>query len=285
MPLNALPEGSRDTSGEGDAGIDRSTWRNFHVQTEARPIVRTVALPGRVRTVDMPQPAVVLLSGGLDSSTVVSIAQEAGYAVHALSFQYGQRHTSELAAAQRVVARAGVAEHRIIDIDLGGFGGSALTDPSIEVPTHDDPSEIANAIPATYVPARNTVFLSFGLAWAEVLKSSDIFIGVNALDYSGYPDCRPEFIAAYQAMARLASKTGVEGITEVTIHAPLIDMTKAQIVTRGTELGVDYGITVSCYQADGDGAACGACESCLFRKRGFADAQLTDPTRYQSGAP
>jgi 7-cyano-7-deazaguanine synthase len=230
----------------------------------------------------MPKPAVVLLSGGLDSATVVALAGDAGYDVHALSFRYGQRHTSELVAAERVAARAGVAEHRIIDIDLGGFGGSALTDQAIEVPTHDDPSQVADDIPVTYVPARNTVFLSFGLAWAEVLESSDIFIGVNALDYSGYPDCRPEFIAAYQAMARLATKTGVEGTTEVTIHAPLIDMTKAQIVARGTELGVDYGITVSCYQADADGAACGVCDSCLLRKRGFADAGLPDPTRYLS---
>lgn len=228
----------------------------------------------------MPKPAVVLLSGGLDSATVVALAQDAGYEVHALSFRYGQRHTSELVAAEQVAVRAGVADHRIIDINLGGFGGSALTDHSIEVPTHDDPNEVADDIPVTYVPARNTVFLSFGLAWAEVLESADIFIGVNALDYSGYPDCRPEFIAAYQAMARLATRTGVEGTTEVTIHAPLIDMTKAQIVTRGTELGVDYGITVSCYQADADGAACGVCDSCLLRKRGFEDAGLPDPTRY-----
>ena len=233
----------------------------------------------------MPKPAVVLLSGGLDSATVVALAGDAGHEVHALSFRYGQRHTSELDAAVRVAAHADVAEHRIVDIDLGGFGGSALTDETIEVPTHDDVAEVAADIPVTYVPARNTVFLSFGLAWAEVLGSSDIFIGVNSLDYSGYPDCRPEYIAAYQAMARLATKTGVERTTEVTIHAPLIEMTKAEIVTRGTELGVDYGLTVSCYKADADGAACGRCDSCHLRKRGFVAAGLADPTRYQSGAP
>ena len=228
----------------------------------------------------MPTPAVVLLSGGLDSSTVVAIAQRDGFEVHALSFSYGQRHTVELEAAQRVAAAAGITDHRIATIDLGTFGGSALTD-DIEVPKHSSAEDMGEGIPVTYVPARNTIFLSFALAFAEVLGSSDIFIGVNALDYSGYPDCRPEFIDAFQTLARLATKTGVEGSTKVTIHAPLMDMTKADIVTVGTGLGVDYGITISCYDADDDGRACGQCDSCHLRKRGFADAGIADPTPYR----
>jgi 7-cyano-7-deazaguanine synthase len=231
----------------------------------------------------MTKPAVVLLSGGLDSSTVVAMAQRDGYEVHGLSFSYGQRHTVELEAAKRVAAAAGLADHKVIDIDLRAFGGSALTD-DIDVPKHDTAEEMGSDIPVTYVPARNTIFLSFALAWAEVLGSADIFIGVNALDYSGYPDCRPEFIAAFQDLARIATKTGVEGSTQVTVHAPLIDLTKAEIVTAGTGLGVDYAITISCYDADDDGLACGRCDSCHLRHRGFVDAGLPDPTPYQPGA-
>ncbi|WP_421118486.1 7-cyano-7-deazaguanine synthase QueC [Aquihabitans daechungensis] len=231
----------------------------------------------------MPKPAVVLLSGGLDSSTVVALAQRDGYEVHALSFAYGQRHTVELEAAARVAKAAGITDHKVIDIDLRAFGGSALTD-DIDVPKHDAAEEIGAGIPVTYVPARNTIFLSFALAFAEVLGSSDIFIGVNALDYSGYPDCRPEFVAAFQDLARIATKAGVEGSTEVTIHAPLMEMTKAQISTAGTELGVDYAITISCYDADEAGLACGRCDSCHLRHQGFVQAGLADPTRYQPGA-
>ena len=232
----------------------------------------------------MSKPAVVLLSGGLDSSTVVAMAQRDGYEVHALSFSYGQRHTVELEAAKRVAETAGITDHRIVNIDLGAFGGSALTDDTIDVPKHDDAADMDEGIPVTYVPARNTIFLSFALAFAEVLDSSDIFIGVNALDYSGYPDCRPEFIAAFQDLARIATKAGVEGSTEVTIHAPLMDMTKAQISAAGTELGVDYSITISCYDADDQGLACGRCDSCHLRHTGFVEAGLDDPTRYQPGA-
>ena len=224
----------------------------------------------------MTGPAVVLLSGGLDSATVAAMARRDGFDVFAMSFRYGQRHAVELDAASRVATAIGVREHRVVDIDLRAFGGSALTD-DIEVPkTGVDPS----AIPITYVPARNTIFLSFALAWAEVLESSDIFIGVNALDYSGYPDCRPEYLAAYEAMARLATKAGVEGSAPVSIHAPLIALTKAEIIGRGVELGVDYSVTVSCYDPTADGAACGACDSCRLRAKGFAEAGVDDPTRY-----
>ncbi|MCU1369855.1 MAG: queC [Ilumatobacteraceae bacterium] len=232
----------------------------------------------------MSKPAVVLLSGGLDSSTVVAMAQRDGWEVHALSFSYGQRHTVELESAKAVAAAAGITDHRIVNIDLGAFGGSALTDASIDVPKHDDAGDMEDGIPVTYVPARNTIFLSFALAFAEVLGSSDIFIGVNALDYSGYPDCRPEFIAAFQDLARIATKTGVEGSTQVTIHAPLMEMTKAQISAAGTELGVDYSITTSCYDADDEGNACGRCDACHLRHQGFVQAGLPDPTRYQPGA-
>lgn len=232
----------------------------------------------------MSKRAVVLLSGGLDSATITAIANDEGFETYALSFSYGQRHSSELEAAKRVAAHAGVVDHKIIPIDLRAFGGSALTD-DIDVPKYDDANEMSGAeIPVTYVPARNTIFLSFALAWAEVLDSDDVFIGVNALDYSGYPDCRPEFIEAYQAMARLATKTGVEGTTALTIHAPLIAMTKAEIVLRGLELGVDYGMTVSCYDADEAGAACGQCDSCYLRRKGFEDAGVADPTTYRSDA-
>ncbi|MFV0259973.1 MAG: 7-cyano-7-deazaguanine synthase QueC [Acidimicrobiales bacterium] len=229
----------------------------------------------------MTTPAVVLLSGGLDSATVAAMARADGYDVHALSFRYGQRHRSELAAAARVAAAVGVAEHKVVDIDLRAFGGSALT-ADIDVPTADL-APTGGEIPVTYVPARNTIFLSFAMAWAEVLDAADVFIGVNAVDYSGYPDCRPEFIAAFQAMARLATRTGVEGATALTIHTPLMAMTKAEIVRRGTDLGVDYGQTVSCYQADAEGAACGRCDSCHLRRKGFTEAGVADPTRYRSG--
>lgn len=228
----------------------------------------------------MSKPAVVLLSGGLDSATVASIARRDGFDVYALSFSYGQRHSAELQAAGRVANHIGVTAHKTVPIDLRAFGGSALT-ADIDVPKGRDVDEMSDSIPVTYVPARNTIFLSFALAWAEVLGSADVFIGVNALDYSGYPDCRPEFVEAYQRMARIATKAGVEG-TELSIHAPLIHMTKAEIIELGTALGVDYGLTVSCYDADSDGAACGECDSCVLRRKGFADAGLHDPTRYKT---
>lgn len=226
-----------------------------------------------------PRPrAVVLLSGGLDSATCLAIANAAGFDAYALSVEYGQRHAAELAAAQRVAKALGAVAHRVAHVDLGQFGGSALTDSSIAVPVE---GVQAGGIPVTYVPARNTVMLSFALAWAEVLGAKDIFVGVNAVDYSGYPDCRPEFIAAFERMANLATKAGVEG-AELHVHAPLIDLTKAQIVQRGTALGVDYGITVSCYQADDEGRACGVCDSCRLRAEGFRAAGLADPTPYRS---
>ena len=220
------------------------------------------------------KPAVILLSGGLDSATVLAIAREAGYACHALSLDYGQRHTAELAAAARVAKRLGAVEHRVIKLGLGDFGGSALTDAAIAVP--ENPTE---GIPVTYVPARNTVMLALALAWAEVLEARDIFIGVNAVDYSGYPDCRPEFIAAFEHMANLATRAGVEG-AKLHIHAPLQHMSKAQIIQRGMLLGVDYAQTVSCYQADADGRACGVCDACRLRRQGFAQAWVADPTIY-----
>ncbi len=224
--------------------------------------------------------AVVLLSGGLDSATVAASAIRDGFEVYALSFAYGQRHSVELEAAQRVVSALGVSEHRIVPIDLRAFGGSALTD-EIDVPRDRTDKSMTESIPVTYVPARNTIFLSFALAWSEILESTDIFIGVSAVDYSGYPDCRPEYISAFQDMARLATKAGVEG-NGVTIHAPLMDLTKAQTVELGTSLGLDYGLTVSCYEADGQGRACGHCDSCLLRSRGFREAQMVDPTVYQT---
>jgi 7-cyano-7-deazaguanine synthase len=226
----------------------------------------------------MSAPAVVLLSGGLDSATVAAIAAADGFDVHALSFRYGQRHAVELDAAAKVAAHVGAVEHRIVDIDLRAFGGSALT-ADVPVPKGRAVAE-ADDIPITYVPARNTIFLSFALAFAEVLESSDVFIGVNALDYSGYPDCRPEFIAAFEAMARIATKAGVEGTQHLRIHAPLLDMTKADIIRKGTSLGVDFAMTLSCYDPSDDGAACGACDACQLRARGFAEAGIVDPTRY-----
>lgn len=222
------------------------------------------------------RPAVVLLSGGLDSATCLAIARAEGYACHALSFAYGQRHEIELRAAEQVARELGAIQHRVMRIDLAAFGGSALTDPGLAVP--EAPSE---GIPITYVPARNTVFLSFALAWSEVLGAHDIFIGVNAVDYSGYPDCRPEFITAFEAMANLATREGVEGATRLRIRTPLIDWSKAEIIRRGLALGVDYSHTVSCYQADERGAACGRCDSCRLRRAGFEAAGVADPTRYR----
>lgn len=218
--------------------------------------------------------AVVLLSGGLDSATVLAQARAAGFACYSMSFDYGQRHRAELQAAERVARQLGVIEHKVIGLNLNGIGGSALTDSAIAVP--EEPSE---GIPITYVPARNTVFLSLALGWAEVLGAHDIFIGVNAVDYSGYPDCRPEFIAAFERVANLATREGVEG-SGFRIQAPLQNLSKAQIVEIGLRHGVDYALTVSCYQADGDGLACGKCDSCRLRAAGFAAAGVADPTRY-----
>lgn len=223
--------------------------------------------------------AVVLLSGGLDSTTTMAIAKSEGYAPYALTFRYGQRHLAEIAAAQRVAAQIGVAQHVIVDIDLRLFGGSALTD-EIAVPKGRSLEEMGQGIPITYVPARNTIFLSFALAWAEVLEASDIFIGVNVLDYSGYPDCRPEYIHAYEQMANLATKAGVEGRQRLTIHTPLIAMNKAQIIQQGLKLGVDYSLTLSCYDPSPAGEACGHCDACLLRLKGFAESGQRDPVAY-----
>lgn len=225
--------------------------------------------------------AIVLVSGGLDSATVAAIAREQGYEVHALSFDYGQRHRQELDAARAVVAAQGIRHHAVSVIDLRVFGGSALTS-DIAVPKHDDVAEIGSGIPITYVPARNTIFLSFALAYAEVVGAADIFIGVNALDYSGYPDCRPEYIRAFEAMANLATKAGVEGRQRLTIHAPLMQLDKAGIIRRGTALGVDYAQTLSCYDPAPPNLACGHCDSCLLRRKGFTEAGIPDPTRYVS---
>lgn len=220
--------------------------------------------------------AIVLVSGGLDSATILAVAREAGFSCYAISFDYGQRHRAELAAAGRVAAALGALEHRVVPIDLSAFGGSALTDTDIAVP---EGGVVPDVIPVTYVPARNTVFLSLALAWAEVLEASDLFIGVNAVDYSGYPDCRPEFIAAFEVLANLATKAGVEG-RALTVHTPLIDLSKADIIRLGIRLGVDYAETVSCYQADADGRACRVCDSCRLRLDGFRNAGIADPTRY-----
>ena len=224
-----------------------------------------------------PPRAVVLLSGGLDSATCLAIARDTGFETYALSVAYGQRHAAELAASKRVAQVLGAREHRTASVELGQFGGSALTDPGIAVPLDQDNA----GIPVTYVPARNTVMLSIALAWAEVLGANDIFVGVNAVDYSGYPDCRPAFIEAFEHMARLATKVGVEG-ARLRIHAPLIELSKADIIRRGVALGVDYGLTVTCYQADDDGRACGRCEACRLRAAGFKAAGVPDPTPYQS---
>jgi len=218
--------------------------------------------------------AVILLSGGLDSATVVAMAREQGYACYTMSFDYGQRHRAELAAAERVAQQMGVIEHKVIGLDLDGMGGSALTDTSIAVP--EEPGE---GIPVTYVPARNMLFLSLAVGWAEVIGARDIFIGVNAVDYSGYPDCRPEFIVAFERVANLATRAGIEGF-DFRIQTPLQYLSKAQIIAAGVALGVDYGLTVSCYQADDDGRACGRCDSCRLRAAGFSAAGVADPTRY-----
>ncbi|WP_424191971.1 7-cyano-7-deazaguanine synthase QueC [Ampullimonas aquatilis] len=226
----------------------------------------------------MTSKAVVLLSGGLDSTTVLAIAQAQGHECYALSFDYGQRHRIELEAASRIAQNAQVTRHEIVKLDLRHFGGSALTDASIDVPTNID---AGNTIPVTYVPARNTIMLSIALGWAEIIGAHDIFIGANAVDYSGYPDCRPEYIAAFEAMANLATKVGVEG-KPIRIQTPIITLSKAEIIAKGLMLGVDYSLTISCYQADQAGRACGICDSCRLRKKGFADAGLIDPTLYQA---
>ncbi len=224
--------------------------------------------------------AVVLLSGGLDSTTTLAIAKQQGFDIHAMTFRYGQPHQIEIEAARRVTEHFGVVEHVIVDFDLRLFGGSALTS-DLAIPKGRSIEEMASGIPITYVPARNTIFLSFALAWAEVLKCEDIFIGVNALDYSGYPDCRPEYIEAYQQMANLATREGVEGRQRLTIHTPLLQLTKAQIVRRGLELGVDYSLTCTCYDPSSAGEACGECDACLLRLKGFAENGLRDPVRYR----
>jgi 7-cyano-7-deazaguanine synthase len=226
-------------------------------------------MPGEAR-------AIVLLSGGLDSATTLALARRDGFECHTLSFDYGQRHRVELAAASRISSALGAASHRVVTIDLAAFGGSALTDARIAVP--ESPTA---GIPVTYVPARNTIFLAFALGWAETLPARHLFIGVNAVDYSGYPDCRPEFVAAFERLANLATKAGVEG-DRFTVHAPLVELSKAEIIGRGAALGVDYALTVSCYQADAEGGACGRCDSCRLRRQGFVEAGVSDPTRYRA---
>ena len=228
-----------------------------------------------------PRKAVILLSGGLDSTTILAIAKSQAFQAYAVSFRYGQRHAVELAAAARVAETMGVAQHITVDVDLRQFGGSALTS-DLSVPKRNSVEEIGEQIPITYVPARNTVFLSFALAWAEVLEAGDIFIGVNALDYSGYPDCRPEYIEAFQRMANLATKGGVEGTNPITIHTPLLHLTKARIIQRGLELGVDYALTTSCYDPSAAGLACGHCDACLLRLKGFAENNTKDPAGYRA---
>ena len=227
--------------------------------------------------------AVVLLSGGLDSTTTLATALADGYELYALTFRYGQSHEVEIEAARRIAAHFGVVQHVVTEIDLRAFGGSALTD-DIAIPKGRLPEEMMEGIPVTYVPARNTIFLSFALAWAEVLGANDIFIGVNALDYSGYPDCRPEYIEAFQRLADLATKAGVEGKQKLVIHTPLISLTKAQIVQKGIELGVDYSMTVTCYDPSAEGAACGGYDACLLRLKGFAENGMRDPVQYQTAA-
>jgi 7-cyano-7-deazaguanine synthase len=224
----------------------------------------------------MPSRAVVLVSGGLDSATTLAIARERGFECHALSIDYGQRHSAELEGAKQIARKLGAREHKVMRVDLAGIGGSALTDPKIAVP-----EQPTSGIPVTYVPARNTIMLSLALAWAEVLGTRHIFIGVNAIDYSGYPDCRPEFIAEFERLARKATRSGAEG-TEYKLHAPLIEMTKAQIIREGVRLGVNYGLTISCYQPDEGGRACGVCDACRLRRAGFQAAGVKDPTRYRT---
>jgi 7-cyano-7-deazaguanine synthase len=231
---------------------------------------------------DAGKPAVVLLSGGLDSATALAVARQQGFRCYALTLAYGQRHAIEAAAARRVARAQGVVAHREMVLDLAAFGGSALTDPTLAVPQDRAEADMTSGIPITYVPARNTVFLALALAWAEVLGSFDLFLGVNAVDYSGYPDCRPEFIAAFARLSNLATRAGVEGRGSFMVHAPLIQMTKAEIIRLGLSLGVDYGLTHSCYQPAADGAACGRCDSCRIRLAGFAAVGVPDPIRYQT---
>lgn len=233
---------------------------------------------GKVRTV-MGRKAVVLSSGGIDSTTTMAIARSEGYEIYALSFRYGQRHAVELEAAVRVAAALGAKDHLILNVDLGRIGGSALTS-NIEVPKGRAAADMNRSVPVTYVPARNTIFLSYALAWAEVLEAGDIFIGVTAVDYSGYPDCRPEYIHSFETMANLATKAAVEGLIRMGIRTPLIDMSKADIIRRGVELGVDYALTHSCYDPSESGAACGSCDSCVLRQKGFKEAGMTDPVTY-----
>ncbi|MEZ5690970.1 MAG: 7-cyano-7-deazaguanine synthase QueC [Rickettsiales bacterium] len=225
--------------------------------------------------------AVLLLSGGLDSTTVLAMAKEQGFSVHALSFSYGQRHNYELSAAKKIAAKMGAVEHRIVNIDLAGFGGSALTESSLAVPKDRDETELSSGIPITYVPARNTIFLSFALAWAEVLNAYDIFIGVNAVDYSGYPDCRPEFIESFERTANLATAYGVESANKIKIHTPLINLSKASIIEEGIRLGVDYSLTTSCYDPDVYGKSCGHCDACILRLKGFRENSMSDPVVYR----
>jgi len=229
----------------------------------------------------MTEKAVVLLSGGLDSTTCLAVAKQKGYECYGLSFDYGQRHRAELKAAESTAQRIGVRDYKVMPINLRAFGGSALTDDNIQVPEAEQSYEAEGGIPVTYVPARNTIFLAIALGWAEVLDAQHIFIGVNAVDYSGYPDCRPEFIGAFQTMANLATKAGIEGHGPV-FHTPLIDLSKGEIIKLGLDLGVDYSLTTSCYQADDEGRACGLCDSCRLRRRGFEEADVADPTRYKS---
>jgi 7-cyano-7-deazaguanine synthase len=233
-------------------------------------------------TLAVMQRAVVLLSGGVDSTTTLAVAHEHGFETCALTFRYGQRHAVEVEAARRVARALGAVRHEIVDVDLRAFGGSALT-ADIDVPKDRSAAAIGKGVPVTYVPARNTIFLSYALAWAEVLGAQDIFIGVNALDYSGYPDCRPEYVGAFERMANLATKACVEGGQKLKIHTPLIHLTKAEIVAEGVALGVDFGLTLSCYDPTPDGAACGRCDACVLRRRGFEHAGVVDPTRYRAG--
>jgi 7-cyano-7-deazaguanine synthase len=233
----------------------------------------------------MPRRAVVLLSGGLDSATVLAVARAEGFQSYALTLDYGQRHRRELAAARRVARALGAAGHRVLSVDLRAFGGSALTSDAIRVPTGRSPGAMARRIPVTYVPARNTVFLSIALAWAEVLGARDLYLGVNAVDYSGYPDCRPAFLRAFERLARLATKAGVEGSARFRIHAPLLHLTKGGIIRKGLSLGVDYALTHSCYDPAPDGRACGRCDSCRLRRKGFAEAGVEDPVAYAGRTP
>ena len=229
---------------------------------------------------DSKKKAVVLSSGGVDSTTVMAITKQEGFEIFSLSFFYKQRHSFEIEAAKKVADVMGVKKHLIIDIDLKKIGGSALTDNNLDVPKYSNAGRMPDEIPVTYVPARNTIFLSYALAWAEVLQSSEIFIGVNAIDYSGYPDCRPEYIEAFERMANLATKAGVEGKTKLKIRTPLIHMTKAEIIRKGVEFGIDFSLTLSCYDPSSNGLACGECDSCIIRKQGFKEAGIIDPTKY-----